>query len=91
MKRENFNKLPTILINIVLVLLVLGAVQMFFDKNYTNDHFGWLFLLAFWMVRSLYGFIVSFRKGEKKLALVDLVLGIVALYFLASRSINSFI
>ncbi|MBN8207920.1 hypothetical protein JI666_04075 [Bacillus sp. NTK071] len=91
MKEESLNKVPKILMNIILILLVIGAIQMFFDDNYRNDHFGWLFLIGFWMVRCLYGFIVSFKKGEKKLALVDLVLGIVAFYFLVSRSINYFI
>ena len=91
MKKESLNKVPKILMNIILILLVIGAIQMFFDDNYRNDHFGSLFLIAFWIVRCLYGFIVSFKKGEKKLALVDLVLGIVAFYFLVSRSINYFI
>ncbi|AIW87902.1 putative membrane protein [Bacillus mycoides] len=60
---------------------------MFFDENYTNDHFGELFLIAFWMVRSIYGFIISLKEENKKLALIDLGLVIFAFYFLFSNGV----
>lgn len=90
MKNNKSNRVLRIGTNIVLILLILGAIQMFFDENYTNDHFGWLFLIAFWMVRSIYGFTISLKEGNKKLALIDLVLAILAFYFLFSRSIKYF-
>jgi len=76
--------------NIILILLILGAIQMFFDENYTNDHFGSLILIAFWLVIGLFGFISNVRDGNKKFAIFDFVLVIVALYFLLSSCINYF-
>ncbi|WP_242221352.1 hypothetical protein [Bacillus cereus group sp. BfR-BA-01380] len=90
MKNNKSNRALRVGTNIVLILLFLGAIQMFFDENYTNDHFGWLFLIAFWMVRIIYGFIINLKEGNKKLALVDLVLVIFVFYFLFSQSIKYF-
>ncbi|PGT10923.1 MULTISPECIES: hypothetical protein [Bacillus cereus group] len=84
MKNNKSNRALRVGTNIVLILLILGAFQMFFDGNYTNDQFGWLFLIVFWMVRSIYGFIISLKEGNKKLALIDLGLVIFAFYFLFS-------
>ncbi|MDR4986903.1 hypothetical protein CN491_16030 [Bacillus cereus] len=91
MKNNKLNKALKIATNIVLILLLLGAVQMFFGENYKNHHFGWLFLIAFWMVRSIYGFIISLKEGNKKLALIDLGLVIFAFYFLFSQSVKYFL
>ncbi|MBE7107033.1 hypothetical protein FT637_29955 [Bacillus cereus] len=82
MKNNKSNKALRVGTNIVLILLILGAFQMFFDDNYTNDHFGGLFLIAFWMVRSIYGFTISLKEGNKKSALIDLGLIIFAFCFL---------
>ncbi|MEK4697977.1 hypothetical protein MKX31_29015 [Bacillus sp. FSL M8-0063] len=81
MKSNKSNRTLKVGTNIVLILLILGAFQMFFDENYTNDHFGWLFLITFWVIRSMYGFTVSLKEGNKKLALIDLGLIIFAFYF----------
>ncbi|MGG0724681.1 hypothetical protein [Bacillus mycoides] len=91
MKNNKSNRALKVGTNIVLILLILGAFQIFFDENYTNDHFGWLFLIAFWMVRSIYGFTISLKEGNKKLALIDLGLVIFAFYFLFSQSIKYFL
>ncbi|MEI4801875.1 hypothetical protein WAZ07_11155 [Bacillus sp. FJAT-51639] len=91
MKNNKSNRALRVGTNIVLILLLLGAFQMFFDENYTNDHFGGLFLIAFWMVRSIYGFTISLKEGNKKLALIDLGLVIFAFYFLFSQSIKYFL
>lgn len=90
MKNNKSNRALRVGTNIILILLILGAFQMFFDENYTNDHFGWLFLMAFWMVRSIYGFTISLKEGNKKLALIDLVLAIFAFYVLFSQIIKYF-
>ena len=47
LKDNKLNKTLRIGINIILVLLLIGAVQMFYDDDYTNDHFGWLFMMVF--------------------------------------------
>ncbi|WIY58779.1 hypothetical protein [Bacillus arachidis] len=91
MKNNKSNKALKIGTNIVLILLLLGAVQMFFGENYKNNHFGWLFLIAFWMVRSIYGFIINLKEENKKLALIDLGLVIFAFYFLFSQSVKYFL
>lgn len=90
MKNNKSNRALRVGTNIILILLILGAFQMFFDENYTNDHFGWLFLMAFWMVRSIYGFTISLKEGNKKLALIDLVLAIFSFYVLFSQIIKYF-
>ena len=33
--------------NIVLILLIIGAIQMFYDEDPTNDRFGGLFMMFF--------------------------------------------
>ncbi|EEM02911.1 hypothetical protein [Bacillus pseudomycoides] len=91
MKNNKSNRALRVGANIVFILLLLGAFQMFFDENYTNDHFGGLFLITFWMLRSIYGFTISLKEGNKKLALIDLGLVIFAFYFLFSQSIKYFL
>lgn len=74
--------------NILLVSFIIGAATFFFDDDYSNDHFGWLLLLAFWAIRSLYDLINNLQKGNKKLATVDLLLLIFAVYFLLTRGMD---
>ncbi|PEU16101.1 hypothetical protein [Bacillus sp. AFS019443] len=90
MKNNKSNRVLRVGTNIVLILLLLGAFQMFLDENYTNDHFGWLFVMAFWMVKGIYGFTISLKEGDKKLALIDLVLAIFAFGVLFSQIIKYF-
>ncbi|MCT2536283.1 hypothetical protein NC661_13400 [Aquibacillus koreensis] len=84
MSNGKSKKVLRIVTNIILVIILIGATQMFFDNNYHNDHYGWLFILAFWMVRCLYEFIINIQDGNKKSAVFDLALLIVASYFFIS-------
>lgn len=43
LKDNKSNKTLKIGTNIVLILLIIGAIQMFYDEDSTNDHFGWFF------------------------------------------------
>jgi len=89
MKNEKSTKKAlNVTTNIILILVILGALTFFFDANGSNDHIGWLMLLAFWAIRSLYGFICSLQEGNKKLAIVDFELFTVAIYFLFTRSME---
>ena len=47
LKDNKSNKALKIGTNIILILLIIGAIQMFYDEDYTNDHFGWLFMMVF--------------------------------------------
>ena len=47
LKDNKSNKTLKIGTNIVLILLIIGAIQMFYDEDSTNDHFGWFFLRSF--------------------------------------------
>lgn len=40
LKDNKSNKILKVGTNIILVLLLIGAIQMFYDDDYTNDHFG---------------------------------------------------
>ncbi|GGM43601.1 hypothetical protein GCM10011351_31990 [Paraliobacillus quinghaiensis] len=73
---------------IIMILLILGAFQMIFDKNYKNDHLGGLFLIAFWLVNSLYAFYSDKKEDNKKSALSNVLLVIVASVILLSYSIK---
>lgn len=47
LKDNKSNKALKIGTNIILILLIIGAIQMFYDEDYTNDHFGGLFMMVF--------------------------------------------
>ena len=47
LKDNKSNKVLKIGTNIVLILLIIGAIQMFYDEDSTNDHLGWLFMMVF--------------------------------------------
>ena len=47
LKDNKSNKILKIGTNIILVLLLIGAIQMFYDEDSTNDHFGGLFMMVF--------------------------------------------
>jgi hypothetical protein len=47
LKDNKSNKALKIGTNIILILLIIGAIQMFYDEDSTNDHFGGLFMMVF--------------------------------------------
>lgn len=47
LKDNKSNKALKIGTNIILILLIIGAIQMFYDEDPTNDHFGGLFMMVF--------------------------------------------
>ena len=77
LKDNKLNKTLRIGINIILVLLLIGAVQMFYDDDYTNDHFGWLFMMVFFAIKIVSSFLISLKEGDKKA--VFIYLGLVVL------------
>ncbi|OQR53160.1 hypothetical protein [Bacillus sp. CDB3] len=82
MENNKLNRAFRIGINIVLGLLFLGAVQMFFDKDQTNDHFGYVFLVAAWMVNSVKQFTINVKEGDKKDVLFWLSAMIISFFIL---------
>ncbi|WP_263701284.1 hypothetical protein [Bacillus thuringiensis] len=77
LKNNKLNKALKIGTNIVLILLIIGAIQMFYDEDYTNDHFGWLFMMVFFAIKIVSSFIISLKEGDKKAVFIDL--GLVSL------------
>ncbi|MDF9612446.1 hypothetical protein P5763_10275 [Bacillus cereus] len=63
--------------NIILILLIIGAIQMFYDEDYTNDHFGGLFMMVFFGIKIISSFIMSIKEGDKKAVFLDVGLMIV--------------
>ncbi|MCU4768640.1 hypothetical protein OCF65_07945 [Bacillus toyonensis] len=90
LKNIKLNKALKIGTNIILILLIIGAIQMFYDKDYTNDHLGGLFLVAFWMVRSMFGITISVKEGDKKSVFIDLGLVLFSFYLLFYYSMKFF-
>ncbi|MFD6508144.1 hypothetical protein [Bacillus sp. NPDC060175] len=90
LKNNKSNKVLKIGTNIILILLIIGAIQMFYDEDNTNDHFGWLFLVAFWMVKSISGFTISLKEGDKKSVLIDLGLVLCSFYLFFVYSMKYF-
>ncbi|AOY17967.1 hypothetical protein BGI23_22590 [Bacillus sp. ABP14] len=77
LKDNKSNKILKIGTNIILVLLLIGAIQMFYDEDYTNDHFGWLFMMVFFGIKIISSFIMSIKEGDKKAVFLDVGLMIV--------------
>ena len=80
LKDNKLNKAVKIGTNIVLILLIIGAIQMFYDEDSTNDHFGGLFMMVFFGIKIISNFMMSIKEGDKKSVLLDLGL----VYFLCS-------
>ncbi|HHB1439049.1 hypothetical protein ACQVSN_18755 [Bacillus mobilis] len=57
--------------NIVLILLIIGAIQMFYDEDSTNDHFGGLFMMVFFGIKIVSNFMISIKEGDKKSIFID--------------------
>ncbi|MGF9936799.1 hypothetical protein ABEX73_02450 [Bacillus anthracis] len=77
LKDNKSNKALKIGTNIILILLIIGAIQMFYDEDYTNDHFGWLFMMVFFGIKIISSFIMSIKEGDKKAVFLDVGLMIV--------------
>ncbi|MGE7883253.1 hypothetical protein [Bacillus sp. NPDC094077] len=90
LKNNKANRALKIGTNIILILLIIGAIQMFYDEDYTNDHFGGLFLVTFWMVKSISGLTISLKEGYKKSVLIDLGLVLFSFYLLFYYSMKFF-
>ncbi|GAB6456769.1 hypothetical protein bcgnr5371_07300 [Bacillus cereus] len=86
LKDNKLNKTLRIGINIILVLLLIGAVQMFYDDDYTNDHFGWLFMMVFFAIKIVSSFLISLKEGDKKAVFIDLGLVVLCVLLLIVTS-----
>ncbi|RKF45817.1 hypothetical protein BCY92_14850 [Bacillus wiedmannii] len=81
LKNNKSNKALKIGTNIVLILLIIGAIQMFYDEDSTNDHFGWLFMMVFFGIKIISNFMMSIKEGDKKSIFIDVGL-MIFLFFL---------
>ncbi|PFB29443.1 hypothetical protein [Bacillus cereus] len=81
LKDTKSNKALKIGTNIILILLIIGAIQMFYDENPTNDHFGGLFMMVFFGIKIISNFMMSIKEGDKKAVLLDIGL-MIFLFFL---------
>ncbi|MGH0727691.1 hypothetical protein ACQVRD_07880 [Bacillus cereus] len=77
LKDNKSNKILKVGTNNILVLLLIGAIQMFYDDDYTNDHFGGLFMMVFFGIKIISSFIMSIKEGDKKAVFLDVGLMIV--------------
>ena len=84
------NKVLRIGTNIIIILLIIGAIQMFYDKDYTNDHFGWFFFAIFWVIKSISSSKVSLKDRDKKSVLLDVGLVVISFVFLVVFSVKYF-
>ena len=78
-KDKPVNKLIRIMFNITYIVLIVGAVEFFFNNNHSDDHYGTKSLLAFWVLRSLHVMLLSLWEGDKKYAIFNLLTVMVAL------------
>ncbi|AYF08653.1 MULTISPECIES: hypothetical protein [Bacillus] len=81
LKDNKLNKALKIGTNIILILLIIGAIQMFYDEDPTNDHFGGLFMMVFFGIKIISNFMMSIKEGDKKSIFIDVGL-MVFLFFL---------
>lgn len=54
---------------------------MFYDEDYTNDHFGGLFMMVFLGIKIISNFMMSIKEGDKKSIFIDVGL-MIFLFFL---------
>ncbi|MCU5431891.1 hypothetical protein AB1I92_23785 [Bacillus mobilis] len=78
---NKLNKALKIGTNIILILLIIGAIQMFYDEDPTNDHFGGLFMMVFFGIKIISNFMMSIKEGDKKSIFIDVGL-MIFLFFL---------
>ncbi|EEL68609.1 MULTISPECIES: hypothetical protein [Bacillus cereus group] len=90
LKDNKLNKAVKIGTNIVLILLIIGAIQMFYDEDSTNDHFGGLFMMVFFGIKIISNFMMSIKEGDKKAVLLDVGLVIISCVLLFVFSVKYF-
>ncbi|MDA1509993.1 hypothetical protein PDJ86_24365 [Bacillus cereus group sp. TH36-2LC] len=86
LKDNKSNKALKIGTNIILILLIIGAIQMFYDEDCTNDHFGWLFMMVFFAIKIVSSFLISLKEGDKKAVFIDLGLVVLCVLLLIVTS-----
>lgn len=59
---------------------------MFYDEDYTNDHFGWLFRMVFFAIKIVSSFLISLKEGDKKAVFIDLGLVVLCVLLLIVTS-----
>ncbi|MGN5649330.1 hypothetical protein [Bacillus sp. Brlt_9] len=72
LKNNKSNKALKIGTNIILILLIIGAIQMFYDEDPTNDYFGGLFMMVFFGIKIISSFMMSIKERDKKSIFIDL-------------------
>lgn len=90
LKDNKSNKILKVGTNIILVLLLIGAIQMFYDDDYTNDHFGGLFMMVFFIIKNISSFMISLKEGDKKAVVLDLSLMVFSVLLLVVSSVKYF-
>ncbi|QWH19677.1 hypothetical protein EXW62_22235 [Bacillus mycoides] len=90
LKNNKSNKALKIGTNIVLILLIIGAIQMFYDEDSTNDHFGGLFMMVFFAIKIISSFMISLKEGDKKAVLLDVGLVVISCVLLVVFSVKYF-
>ncbi|MCQ6283442.1 MULTISPECIES: hypothetical protein [Bacillus cereus group] len=90
LKDNKSNKALKIGTNIVLILLIIGAIQMFYDEDSTNNHFGWLFMMVFFAIKIISSFMISLKEGDKKSVFIDFGLVIFSVLLLVVTSVKYF-
>ncbi|MGM2669076.1 hypothetical protein ACS2QR_14020 [Bacillus cereus group sp. Bce026] len=91
LKDNKSNKALKIGTNIVLILLLIGAIQMFYDEDSMNDYFGWVFFAIFWVIKSISSSKVSLKDRDKKSVLLDVGLVVISFIFLVVFSVKYFV
>ncbi|MED0827315.1 hypothetical protein [Bacillus pacificus] len=86
LKDNKSNKALKIGTNIILILLIIGAIQMFYDEDPTNDHFGGLFMMVFFAIKIVSSFLISLKEGDKKAVFIDLGLVVLCVLLLIVTS-----
>ncbi|MCQ6544404.1 hypothetical protein [Bacillus wiedmannii] len=76
--------------NIIIILLIIGVIEMFYDEDYTNDHFGGVFLVLGWIVRSMFNITIGLKEGDKKSVLFDVGLVVISCVLLFVFSMKYF-
>jgi hypothetical protein len=90
LQNNKSNKALRIGTNIVIILLIIGAIQMFYDEDSTNDHFGGLFMMIFFAIKIISSFMISLKEGDKKAVLLDVGLVVISCVLLVVFSVKYF-